>query len=100
MVKGRWPDGRWPGWAIVAASRHPRDDWDFDLEDWYALEYYNPILYVEEEGWLADIFVQGVGFICPPLSVGEHTLHLDEVWPAFGVTYDNTWNITVVYGGG
>jgi hypothetical protein len=45
------------------------------------------------------VWFQGFGIVCPPLSEGEHVLHLYEPFSLFdsyfGV-YDNTWNITVV----
>ena len=40
------------------------------------------------------IWVQGLGFAHPPLSVGEHELHL-LVDTGLGFGFDNTWHITV-----
>lgn len=44
---------------------------------------------------VAMIWAQGVGFVYPPLSVGEHTVTLYAVSEDFGFGYDNTWTITV-----
>ena len=58
-------------------------------------------------GAIAAIFVQGIGFVHPPLSVGEHDIVLvselripedvnPEVYPGgVGVRFENTWKITV-----
>lgn len=44
---------------------------------------------------LAMIWGQGIGFVYPPLSIGQHTLTLYAENAAFGFGYDNTWQITV-----
>jgi hypothetical protein len=52
-----------------------------------------------EYGSVAAIWFQGIGIVCPPLSEGEHVLHLYEEFTipdAFYMVFDNTWNITVV----
>jgi hypothetical protein len=41
------------------------------------------------------IWVQGIGFVHHPLSVGRHTLTLDVFSDDFGVGFRNTWTITV-----
>jgi hypothetical protein len=58
-------------------------------------------------GAIAAIFVQGIGFVHPPLSVGTHEIVLvselripasvnPEVYPdGVGVRFENTWTITV-----
>jgi hypothetical protein len=112
------PVNGYVGWEYLDGSEDPLlDDWSFvdvdvtvtlddetffdsddlDLNDFYAERYYDRPLYVDEavEGYAADIFVQGVGFICPPLSEGTHVLHLVEHAPAWNVIWDNTWTITV-----
>lgn len=73
------------------------DSDELDLADFYAEQYYSPPLVVDPdvEGYYADIFVQGISFLCPPLPEGEHVLHLVEDMPGFGLSWDNTWNITV-----
>jgi hypothetical protein len=73
------------------------DSDDLDLTTFYSEQYYGKPLYVDPdvEGYLADIFAQGVAFLCPPLSQGTHVLHLVEHAPAWNVIWDNTWNITV-----
>jgi hypothetical protein len=48
---------------------------------------------------VAAIWHQGIGVVSPPLSEGEHVVHLYEEFTipgAFYMVYDNTWNITVV----
>ncbi|RIK40928.1 MAG: hypothetical protein DCC55_13480 [Chloroflexi bacterium] len=64
-----------------------------------------PILYDEPQprgdvNAAAAIFVQGIGFVYPPLPVGEHTLTLFAVFEDFGVGFSNTWHITVQPKGG
>ena len=73
------------------------DSEELDLTDFYSEQYYNQPLYVDPDaaGYRADIFVQGVTFLCPALSPGTHVLHLYEDAPAWNVIWDNTWNITV-----
>lgn len=44
---------------------------------------------------LAMVWAQGIGFVYPPLSIGQHTLTLYAENAAFGFGYDNTWQITV-----
>lgn len=55
-------------------------------------------------GFTAAVFFQGIGFLANPLPPGEHTLILDGDFivrdaslgvGTFGVTFNNTWNITV-----
>jgi hypothetical protein len=56
-------------------------------------------------GSIAAIFVQGIGFVHPPLSVGTHTIELVSelrIPPellnspvGLGIRYENTWTITV-----
>lgn len=43
------------------------------------------------------VWVEGIGFMHQPLSVGTHTLHLVAAFndPRFPFGYDNTWTITV-----
>jgi hypothetical protein len=59
------------------------------------------IMYPEpsDYGSVAAIWFQGIGIVSPPLSEGEHVLHLYEQFTipgAFYMVFDNTWNITVV----
>lgn len=112
------PVNGYTGWEYLDGSVDPLlDDWMFvdvdvtvtldgetffdsdelDLADFYAEQYYSPPLVVDPdvEGYYADIFVQGVAFLCPPLPEGEHVLHLVEDMPSFALSWDNTWNITV-----
>lgn len=112
------PVNGYVGWEYLDGSEDPLlDDWifvdvdvsvtldgesffdsdDLDLADFYSEQYYKKPLYVDAdaEGYAADIFVQGVTFLCPPLSPGTHVLHLWEHAPAWNVIWDNTWNITV-----
>lgn len=44
---------------------------------------------------VAGIWTQGIGFVYPPMSVGQHTLTLYSEYKGFGVAYSNTWHITV-----
>lgn len=49
-------------------------------------------------GSVAAIWFEGIGIVSPPLPVGVHVIHLDAtliVPSVFGVTYDNTWTVTV-----
>jgi hypothetical protein len=57
--------------------------------------YKQPLRVPAEWGYAADVFAQGVGLLCPPLSPGTHVLHLDETVPSWGKHWVNTWNITV-----
>jgi hypothetical protein len=44
------------------------------------------------------VFFQGVGIVSPPLSVGNHVIHLDAtlIVPGFfGEIFHNTWNVKV-----
>lgn len=66
---------------IPYAEPQPRGDSDGDGE---------PDLFA-----LAMIWAQGIGFVYPPLSIGQHTLTLYAENAAFGFGYDNTWQITV-----
>jgi hypothetical protein len=43
----------------------------------------------------AAIWVQGIGFVYPPLSAGEHVLTLYSVFTDYGYGFFNTWHITV-----
>lgn len=63
-----------------------------------------PIMYdgPTDYGSIAAIAFQGVGFVSPPLSVGDHEIKLYEEYIiedfqgfTFGVIYDNTWRIHV-----
>lgn len=56
------------------------------------------------DGFTAAVFIQGIGFLANPLPKGEHILTLDGDFivrdealgvGTFGVTFNNTWNITV-----
>ena len=60
-----------------------------------------PIMYPEpgEYGSVAAIWFQGFGIVSPPLSVGEHVIHLWEPFtlPDYPyIVYDNTLIVTVV----
>ena len=44
---------------------------------------------------IGAIWVKGVGFLHRPLSVGTHTLHLEQFSSAAMAGYRNTWTITV-----
>jgi hypothetical protein len=63
--------------------------------------FFNPIVVYPEPtfyGSVAAIWFDGIGIVSPPLPVGVHVIHLDAtniVPGVFGVTYDNTWTITV-----
>ena len=39
--------------------------------------------------------VQGLGFVHTPLSKGDHVLQIVLYVEDWGVTFDDTWNITV-----
>ena len=59
-----------------------------------------PIMYPEPDkfGAIAAIWFQGFGIVSPPLSVGEHVIHLWEPFtlPEYPyVVYDNTLIVTV-----
>jgi hypothetical protein len=41
------------------------------------------------------VWVEGIGFVQPPLSAGQHTLHVYALNPVLRLGFDNTWNITV-----
>ncbi len=75
-----------------------------DLGDYYydPVDFDSPIAYDEGIDYgdctaVAAIWVQGIGFVHPPLSRGDHTLHLISGANFFGfhVVFDNTWHITV-----
>ncbi len=77
-----------------------------NVMDYYSEFPFEPVI-PYNVGYYKDIFFfQGIGFIHPPLSVGEHTLRLDAkntepVVDAKGQSwtyeYHNTWNITVAH---
>ena len=51
-------------------------------------------------GSVAAVAFQGYGIVSPPLSVGNHVIHLYEPYiirtpVSLGVIYDNTWIVTV-----
>jgi hypothetical protein len=64
--------------------------------------YFDPIVAYPEPtsyGSVAAVWFDGIGIVSPPLPVGVHVIHLDAtiiVPGAFGVTFDNTWTITVI----
>jgi hypothetical protein len=73
-----------------------------DLSDYYFFNSHDdPILYAEPierapgVHAIGTIWVEGIGFVQPPLSVGEHTLEIFAFSHPFGVGFANTWNITV-----
>jgi hypothetical protein len=41
------------------------------------------------------IWFQAIGFVYPPMAVGEHTLEIVSTLPAFNVEFRYTWHITV-----
>ena len=63
--------------------------------------FFDPIVTYPEPtpyGSVAAVWFDGIGAVSPPLSVGVHVIHLDAtlvVPGAFGITYDNTWTVTV-----
>ena len=63
--------------------------------------YFDPIVTYPEptsSGSVAAVWFNGIGVISPPLPVGVHVIHLDatSIVPGFfGVTFDNTWTVTV-----
>ena len=44
---------------------------------------------------IGGIFLEGTGFVYPPLSVGTHTLEIVTRTPAFLLEIRNTWHIRV-----
>ena len=93
----------------VSIDGHPFIDSEFDdLSQFYFGSVYfdEPFPYPEQTSYGADgiYFVQGIGFVHPPLSRGEHTIDLnvraevpeygDENGP-FVIQFVNHWNITV-----
>jgi hypothetical protein len=73
-----------------------------NVMDYYAQTDFDPPIPFPEYGF-AFAFLQGVGMVHQPLSVGNHVVTLDvkntqEMSPAYGggfLEYHNTWNITV-----
>ncbi len=58
---------------------------------------YGPVFYdppIMTDGY-EFAWAEGIGFVHPPLPVGEHTLHLTSSTSYFLVSYNNTWTITV-----
>ena len=59
---------------------------------------FHPIVHYEtphDNGAVGAVFFQGVAIVIPPLSTGVHKIRLYEPAPIFGVTFDNTWIVTV-----
>jgi len=63
--------------------------------------FFNPIVLYPAPTFydsVAAIWFEGIGIVSPPLPVGVHVIHLDStliVPGSFGVSYDNTWTVTV-----
>lgn len=63
--------------------------------------FFNPLVPYPaptDYGSVAAVWFTAIGIVSPPLSAGVHVVHLDSaliVEGIFGVTYDNTWTITV-----
>lgn len=63
--------------------------------------YFDPLVaYPEPTGYgsVAAVWFTAIGIVSPPLSAGVHVIHLDSaliVEGIFGVSYDNTWTVTV-----
>jgi hypothetical protein len=68
---------------------------------YYGPVYFDsPIEYAEPQprdgrNAVAVIWAEGIGFLHGPLKVGTHTMELHSSSSHFGVTFNNTWTITV-----
>jgi len=75
------------------------DSAEDDLEDWFfGPEYFDETIEYDEPtgyGAVGAVWVQGLGFVHTPLSKGDHVVHIVLYIPAWELTYDETWNITV-----
>jgi hypothetical protein len=59
-----------------------------------------PVTYPEETfyGSVAAVWFTSIGIVSPPLPVGVHVIHVESTLILegyFGLTYDNTWRVTV-----
>jgi len=84
------------GKTIMDSTAGPLDEF------YYGPMAFDPVIYYDEPtdyGAIGAIWVQGLGFVHQPLSVGEHELSLvSEIIIAdfdSGIRFENTWTITV-----
>jgi hypothetical protein len=90
FLAGIHPELKIDGRTIISDANKARfyvPATDFDP----IVEYPSPSSY----GSVAAIFFQSVGFVSPPLSPGEHVIHLYEPVTFYNLIYDNTWIVTV-----
>ncbi|MCU0725164.1 MAG: hypothetical protein MUE73_05145 [Planctomycetes bacterium] len=83
---------RLDGRTLVDSEEDDLADFFFEAQ-WFeeTLPYEEPTDY----GSTGAIWVAGLALVHSPLSRGSHTLTLDVYFPAWDLTFDNTWHITV-----
>lgn len=86
--------------VLIALDGNPIiDSVTDDLGEYYfGPEYFESTIYYDaptDYGAVGAVWVKGIGFVHHPLPPGEHTLTLYVSSSAAGITFINTWGITV-----